>query len=375
MTFLRRVGGLYMKLWNDCLFLDNSDKILDYFASKNDSLLILGKGFDPRACTILEKLKPIMSELSVWLIDYNDRAKKDDGGNESRSENNYKHLLDICDGVVNQEIKVPLYGGNENERTLVISESVRNVFISEKLQDYKHILIDVSAMPRGVAFSIIKRILDIKSLEQNIYILVCENSECDDKIKPVLGEESAEYLPGFNTFSMSMESDNDENIIWLPILGMNEEVAFRIIDNYLKPVEICPVVPFPSKDIRRGENILRCYGQPIFRENSVEKRNIIYVPENHPILVYQKLYDTVKYYEKALNISKGNGQTMKYAFSSQSSKLIDIGVLLAIINLNKENIKTGIVVVENQGYVLRDEYNKENERLYCLCLNDNEFNW
>lgn len=65
-----------MKLWNDCLFLDNSDKILDYFASKSDSLLILGKGFDPRACTILESLKPVMSELSVWLIDYNDRAKK-----------------------------------------------------------------------------------------------------------------------------------------------------------------------------------------------------------------------------------------------------------------------------------------------------------
>lgn len=364
-----------MKLWNDCLFLDNRGKILEYFVSKNDSLMILGKGFDPRACTMLESLKPVMSELSVWLIDYNDKTQNDDDGNESRSENNYKHLLDICDGSVNQELKVPLYGGSENERTLVISESVRNVFTLERIQEYKHILIDVSAMPRGVAFSVIKRILDIKSVEQSIYILVCENSECDDKIKPVIGEESAEYLPGFNTFSMSMESDNDENIIWLPILGMNEEAAFRIIENYLKPIEICPVVPFPSKDIRRGENILRCYGQPIFRENNVEKRNIIYVPENNPVLVYQKLYETVKYYEKALKISEKSGQMMKYAFSSQSSKLIDIGVLLAIINLNKENIKTGIVVVDNQGYVLKADYNKNNERLYCLCLDDNEFNW
>lgn len=364
-----------MKLWNECLFLDNKDLIVDYFASKDSSLLILGKGFDPRACTILEILKPVIPKLSVWLIDYNDRAKKDDIGNESRSKKNYKHLLDICGGNVNQELNVPLYGGSENERTLVISESVRNVFVAEKLNGFKHLLIDVSAMPRGVGFSIIKRVLDIKSEEQSVYILACENSECDDKIKPVLGEESAEYLPGFNTFSMSLESDNDENIIWLPVLGMNEEAAFRIIDNYLKPVEICPVVPFPSKDIRRGERILRCYGQPIFREKGVEKRNIIYVPENHPLLVYQKLYDTVKYYEKALNISKDNGKTMKYAFSSQSSKLIDIGVLLAMINLNKENIKTGIVIVENQGYVLKDDYNKENERIYCLCLDDNEFNW
>ncbi len=364
-----------MKLWDDCLFLDNQEKILAYFAKKRDSLLILGKGFDPRACTILENLRSVISEFSVWLIDYNDKNKNDDGNNESRSEYNYKQISDICEGIIKQELKVPLYGGNENERTLVISESVRNVFTLEKLQNYKHILIDISAMPRGVAFSIIKRVLDIKSAEQNTYILVCENSECDDKIKPVIGEESAEYLPGFNTFSMSMESDSDESVIWLPVLGMHEEAAFRIIDNYLKPVEICPVVPFPSKDVRRGENILRCCGQPIFRENSVEKRNIIYVPENHPILVYQKLYDTVRYYEKALIVSKKPGQTIKYAFSSQSSKLIDIGVLLAIINLNKEDIKTGIVVVENQGYILKEDYNKENESLYCLCLDDNEFNW
>ena len=364
-----------MKKWNDCLFLNNVDKILEYFTAKEDALLILGKGFDPRVCTVLENLKPIMDKLAIWLIDYNDRPKQDDESNESRSENNYKHLLEICNGDIDLQSKVPLYGGNENKKTLVISESVRNAFSTQKLQKYKHILIDVSAMPRGVAFSIIKRIWDIKRPDQGIYILVCENSECDDKIKPVLGEEAAEYLPGFNTFAMSMEADNDENTIWLPVLGLNEEEAFRIIDNYLKPIEICPIVPFPSNDIRRGENILRCYGQAIFRENNVEKRNIIYVPENHPILVYQKLYDTVKYYEKALSVATERGKNVKYAFSSQSSKLIDIGVLLAIINLNEEGIKTGIVVVENQGYVLREEYKKENERLYCLCLNDNEFNW
>ena len=93
------------------------------------------------------------------------------------------------------------------------------------------------------------------------------------------------------------------------------------------------------------------------------------------MLVYQKLYDTVKYYEKAFGIRKSLGRTTKYAFSSQSSKLIDLGILMAMIDLQKEGVKTGIVVIKNQGYMPKREYSKVNEKLYCLCMDDNEFGW
>ena len=93
--------------------------------------------------------------------------------------------MNICAGVVNQELKVPLYGGNENKRTLVISESVSSPstgFILSSHSLFSH---------------------------TNIYILCA-------------------------------------------VLFISKTLF---------------IVPFPSKDIRRGENILRCYGQPIFREN------------------------------------------------------------------------------------------------------------
>lgn len=363
-----------MKQWGDCLFIEGREAITKYFSSKDNVLLVIGKGFDPRSCSVLEVLKPVIPDLSVWLIDYNDSPKKEDKKNLSRSEENLKRILELCNEINMQEKKVPLYGSNANERTLVISESVRNVFNKNEIQEFNHLLIDVSAMPRSVAFSIINIIISNKKDDQSIYILTSENSDFDDKIIANIGDGNAQYLPGFNTFSMYMESENDENIIWLPILGVNEMNSFQKIVNYLKPIEICPVVPFPSKNVRRSENILRLYGQILFRENNIEKRNIIYVPEKHPVLVYQKLYDTVKYYEKAFELQKEN-HIMKYAFSSQSSKLIDIGVLLTVINLNKEGIRTGIVVVENQGYTLQENYCNTNEVIYCLCLNENEFNW
>lgn len=362
------------KIWKDGLFLEGAERIQKYFSDKDKVMLIVGKGFDPRACTVLECLKPVVKGLTVVLIDYDDRTIKEDKNNESRSRSNYEQLLRLCDGLNKIELNTPQYIGSMGKRNLVISESVRREFDEERVAEYEHLLIDVSAMPRGVAFSIIKRMLDVKGPQQQIGILICENSAIDDKIKPVISEESAQYLPGFHTFSMSLEASDDETI-WLPILGLNEEDAFRIIAGYLKPVEICPVVPFPATDIRRGENMLRCYGEMIFMEHDVEKRNIIYVPENYPLLVYEKLYDTVWYYEKALHIEEASGRSVKYAFSSQSSKLIDIGMLLAIINLQREGIKAGVVVVENQGYKLTEPYKKENERLYCLCLDDNEFNW
>lgn len=363
-----------MKKWDECLFLNGEESIKDYFNGAENVLFILGKGFDPRTCTILEKMSLIINDLTVWIVDYKDKSIRENETNISRSNSNYERMLEICKSFNMRELLVPQYEGYASKKTLIVSESVRNSFKKEELTSFKKIIIDISAMPRGLGFSIIKRLIDLNFEEQQIYVMVCENSECDDKIKPVIANESAEYLPGFNTFSMSLEASNDETI-WLPVLGMNEEAAFKIIAEYIKPVEICPIVPFPAMNIRRGENILRSYGETLFRENDVEKRNIIYVPENNPLLVYKKLYETVKYYEKALNANPQKKRAIKYAFSSQSSKLIDIGVLLAIINLHNDKIKTGIIIVENQGYSLTEEYNKENEKIYCLCLNKNELDW
>lgn len=263
-------------------------------------------------------------------------------------------------------IDIPMY--KYDKRTIVISESVKEI---RDIKKYNNIVIDISAMSHAVAFSVIKRIIDIKSKEQKISIVVCENSECDDKIKPIIVDGTAEYLQGFNTFSMLAESEEDDTV-WFPILGMDEKIAFNIIDEYLKAIEICPIVPFPSIDIRKSENILRYYGETLFREKNIEKRNIIYIPENQPILIFNKLYNTVMYYEKSLNCDKK--KCIKYAFSSQSSKLIDMGVFMTIVRLAKENIKAGFVIVENQGYTLK-EYNASNDKLYCICLDDDEFDW
>ena len=358
--------------WEESLFLDGKEEIANHFGKLGSLLLILGIGFDPRTCKIAEIILGINPNVSVWVVDYQDEGLHNNA-NEESSRRNYQRLVDLCKGsAAFKRLTIPMYKLDGYKKTLTIYERVKKEFTTEKINIYKNIIVDVSAMPRGVSFSILKRLLSIRGQDQRINIAVCENSEYDDAIVPVIVEESAEYLPGFNTFSMSLEQDESETI-WFPVLGMSDTGTLKIISDYIKPIEICPIIPFPSKDVTRGERILRSCGETLFREMNVEKRNIIYVPENNPLLVYRKLFDTVNYYERALKIV--TERTTKYAFSSQSSKMIDVGVLLAIIQLSQLGLKTGIVIVENQGYTQMGDYCEGKESVYCLCLHDNVFEW
>jgi len=355
--------------WDDVLFLEGKQKIQNHFNAVDKVIFVLGKGFDQRTCRMLETLKDIISDMEVCLVDYNDDTMQTNQENEVLSRDNYSRIREICHDKRLLEYQVPQYNGNN---ILKISESVKGVFNRVLLHKYTHLLIDVSAMPQSVGFSIIKRILDIKSGFQKLFILVCENSEYDENIKPIVADDSAEYLPGFNTFSMDLVAEEDD-VVWFPVLGKYEEKGFKIMADFLKATEICPIVPFPAKDIRKSEDILRTYGSILFDQYAIDKRNVIYVPEYYPKLIYKKLYDTVCYYEKALIL--GNNRTIKFVFSSQTSKLIDIGILLTIIKLIKEEKKAGIVVVENRGYDSTDAYCEADEKLYCLCLDESEFDW
>ena len=356
-----------MSNFSDCLFLKGQEECQDFFAQAPKTLFVIGKGFDPRATRVLELIgEDCIQSAEVILIDFQDNSPKRNTDSIRYSDTNKNKIKEISKSVNVTEIRMPQY--NEN-KTIVVYENARRSIKKQQIDGFDNIIIDTSAMPRGVAFTIIKRIFKIKEDSQKLYLSVCENSYCDDIIKPVITDESAEYLPGFNTFSMSVDAD-DADVIWFPVLGMYHESAFNVIAEFLDPIEICPVVPFPSANVRRGENILRNIGEALFRERSVDKRNIIYVPEKSPILVYNKLYDTICYYDKALSANKE--KKYKYVFSSVSSKLIDIGVILTILQ-SEENYQVGIVVVKNQGHEFIQEYNRDNEDLYCLCLDDSIF--
>lgn len=358
--------------WKDCLNLKNESEIELFFNNSRRQLIIIGKGFDPRTCEGIKTIQQGNTGIEILLLNYYEKRINSSKENVLNSEKNYQELLHIGQGKIT-EIVIKMWKEDIENKISITHESIRNNIKKEAIEKYDDIIIDISAMPRTVSFNLIKRINTIKTKEQKLYILVCENSEFDDKIEPIIAAEMAEYLQGFNTFSVGMESNSDSITVWLPILGYNELPAFKKIEEFLKPNEICPVLPFPAQNPRRGENTLRYYGEFLFKSLEIEKRNIIYVPEMQPLLTYQKLCNTVQYYENALNYDKNT--EIRYIFSSQSSKLMDVGVLLTIMDLHEQGYTAGMALVENEGYRQTDKYNAGNNKLSCICLDDREFEW
>ena len=366
-----------MKLtWSECMYLRGADSIQKRFCNKLNKLIIVGRGFDPRMIVGVSYLFKADPHCTVLVINYTEKQSIHNPTHIKERDKNVNALKKICGNNLT-EVAVEIW--SESVGSIVVCETVRKAITSDLISAYDEIIVDISAMPRTISFNLVKRLLDLKRQPANsnrkISILVCENSALDDGIKSIIATESAEFLQGLNAFTMGMEGTSTNTRVWIPILGLNEETALQKIATFLRPDETCPVLPFPSANVRREEEIIRRHGNELFTALEIEKRNIIYVPENQPIIMYQKLCNTVNFYESALNPSSVDAE-INYVFSSQGSKIMDIGVLMAIIDLIKNGLTVGMAIIENEGYdKSQTEYNPEYNELCCVCLDDNEYAW
>ena len=363
-----------MKLrWKECRYLKGEKEVEGRFHNNGKKLFIMGEGFDPRMLVGVKAILKADEAANILLICYAEKQFAKNPVNMDAKDKNMRLLQELTPKYLKKQ-QISIWKSQLGET--VVCESVRKAITKETVHGDDEIIVDLSAMPRAISFNIIKRLIDInKQLGQakKINIVYCENSALDDDIKSIIATDTAEYLQGFGAFSAGMEATNDNIKVWFPVLGLNEDKALSIIDKFLAPDEICPILPFPAADIRREENIIRVYGAELFRKYGIEKRNIIYVPENQPLLMYQKLCHTVEFYERALN--QGGKDGINYVFSSQGSKAMDAGVLLTLMELSKD-YTVAMAIVENEGYNKESTvYSEANNELCCICLNDNEFEW
>lgn len=354
--------------WENSIILKN-EMFKEHIAEKNSDyniLYLLGKGFDPRMCKGIKLLSDIGKKIEVMLIQFYESDKSTSHEYVSEMNINYEYLRNIDFKITEIDIKI-WNSINERKTSVVFSEIIKKCK-AEIFNVYDEIIIDISSMPRSVSFNLIKTILRRKDERQKISIVVCENSDFDDNIIITNEFETANYLNGFDVFSMGMESQSDAFVVWLPILGKNSYSALEKIHMFLKPDEICPVLPFPSKNARRSDEILLEYRELLGNQFYIEKRNIIYVPEFNPIQAYIKFCNIIEHYRNILDIL---GDT-KFMFSVQSSKLMDLGALLSVLELQNKEFNVGFAIVENEGYQMnKDSYNSSKNDVYYIKLMEN----
>lgn len=350
--------------WNPHIMFDN-DNIdsfwNEYFKTNDKVLFVLGKGFDIRMNLTLDRLLKHSSKIEITciLIEFNE-------GKHS-SSHEYQHLIDTNliefkkltenINVINKQINI--WSKSGKSRRIVGDRNAANIFKNySDISEYRDIIVDISSLPRGIYFSLIGKILsliDTKPNElHNLFVSVAENVTLDSYIKETAIEDDLSYLHGFGG-EIELESEKDKPLIWFPILGEGKlshisKGADKIADDKNRLYEICPILPFPSKNPRRSDSLLIEYHSLLFDSLDIEAQNIMYVTERDPFQAYIELSTAIRNYKTSLDIIGG----CKIAISTFSSKLLSIGSLLVAYE-NQGFV--GIMNVNSGGYEINEEKN------------------
>jgi hypothetical protein len=160
-------------------------------------------------------------------------------------------------------------------------------------------------------------------------------------------DEIGSFLHPFEGAFMR-EAKGSQPAIWIPVLGEGRLAHLNSIYEAIKANEVCPVLPSPARNPRRGDNIIGEYRAFLFDSLGVEPREVMYASEFNPIDVYRQVRRATIHYHEVLKLVGG----CRVALSAQCSKLMSLGVLLVAYELKSSDIKPGIVHAECETYVL-----------------------
>lgn len=339
--------------------LDRGDTLRHFWSSHlnesvRDVLFVLGKGFDPRLCNGLEAILDAggSGRRDVLAVAFEEGRASPSEVHQPEALANWEQLERMLKGKGSLHSK-PIKMRSDDGRSVGSRAAAGVLKDWSDIKDYSDVLIDISAMPRSVYFPLIAKALHIidDATSQNtrrpinLHVLVSNNPSLDECIKDEGVEDTAIYVYPF-AGGLEREATAMVPRIWIPLLGEGQSVQLERIHTLVVPDEICPVLPSPSLDPRRGDKLVLEYRELLLDSLRVEPRNFIYASESNPFEVYRQIGRTIVQYRGALTPLGG----CKTVLSALSSKLMSVGALLVAYELREDAGGVGIAHVESRGY-------------------------
>lgn len=341
----------------------------NYLSTSNRQLLfVLGLGFDLRMCfglRMLMKASPGCVKKCL-LIEYDEGENSPSHQYKDRVKKNLDDLSGLMGkaGVI-QKAQVSMWSTDRKRR--IGSRRASDTIQASTIERFTDIILDISSMPRGIYFPIIAKILYLLDKTSgmghsvNLHVIVPEQISLDRNIQEEGIDDDASYMHGF-TSDLVQESTASVPRIWIPVLGEGKEAQLIRLYDHVRPDEICPVLPSPSVNPRRADNLVAEYRELLFDRLRVEPPNFIYASEWNPFEVCRQIYRTVERYNDAL---KALGKC-KVVVSALSSKLLSVGALLAAYETKRKGFMVGIAHVETHGYRIQGEIEPCDPELFTL---------
>jgi hypothetical protein len=316
-------------------------------------LLVLGKGFDVRALEAARRLRSLGADLDVWLLAFHN-GQDDSELRRRRTDGNFEGLtrlfgvsrISVIDIDIGGAFASPVASVNTYRQLRGAGDPTR----------YDDVIVDISAMPRMVAMTSVAVLL--KMLDDagrtgkcvNLHVATVESVSADLNAGQGSLRDQVSFVRGFSG-ELTAQTTKDLPHVWFPVLGENQRDRLDRIHQHLTPDEICPVIPFPSREPRRGDEIIYAHRELLFDTFQVEPKNILLACEYNPFEAYKQLFEAMDRYRRALGELGG----CKAFVSPLSSKLLSIAALLACYDhlfgeVPGKRLKVGIPYIETAVY-------------------------
>ncbi len=366
-------------------FLKAGDDFKSFWASylenKRDILFIMGMGFDPRTNQGIKTIYAIKSDglKDTKVLRYY-KQKSDVGAKIDK--NVEKHLLQLNEFLESQSLpkfeERDIIKRSDDDKSIASINATQS-FNEMDIEKYSDIILDISAIPRGIFLPLLNKLMKLvndwnlkcsTSKNKNLHVIVTENAELDSKIN-VRGEaDDGIFIHGLGVTDTAKTQNHKE--VWIVLLGEGQTKQYDIIRKNIDPAEICPVLPFPSKDLKRTDRLIIEYQDLLFNDDSFDPKNIIYAHEENPFQVYRLIRKAILRYDESLNLLDG----CKIIVSAFSSKLLTIGAFLAIFEARDMGKNAGIKHVESLDHeldekgILIDDILKNNHLVHIWLAGD-----
>lgn len=300
-------------------------------------VVVAGLGFDPRTVRIPTLIGELAGGRATYVLLQENRPEPDPAL-VARARTNLEALQTRI-GALDGEIReIEIFGlGN----AVIGGREAAKVASSLSLENVDDIVIDFSALSIGTSFPVAAVLIERgKAAGCNVHAAVISDAAIDDAIRP-LPSEAALPVHGFQN-GWRLDSQEAASRLWLPQLAHAQGSLLERIFREVTPHDICPILPFPAKEPRRGDLLVEEYVEEIESTWEVDQRSIIYAAEDSPLDVYRTILSLDA--ERQPVFAGHGGSTC--ILSPIGSKVLAIGSLMAAVER-----KFPVLYVEAVGYV------------------------
>lgn len=291
------------------------------------TLLILTLGFDPRCIQVAVMLDNMgigeRLELLALQLSANPAFDQQGGPLEDLLESNIASLREL---ETRHSAKIIQIETHDNDGHSITGRRALDAISKSKndFSRYTDVIVDISGMPKAALFPIVSYLIYLadEGTIANLHISLVEDPLLEGSI---IGQEfgQADFL---HTFRPKANS----TFVWLPSLGLHQETRLAKIYDLLQPscVEICPILPFPSRSMRLVDDLALDHSELLFETFGVSLDNLILCDERTPFDAYRKVLELDEYYKTRIALLTGN-ELITTVVSPLASKMQSLGVLLA----------------------------------------------